>query len=41
MEKGIYFYGLIVPGHIMPTEKPHRMQPIRPMTGRPERDAAR
>ena len=24
---------LMVPGHIMPTEKPHRMQPISPITG--------
>lgn len=30
---------LIVPGHIIPTDKPQSAQPIRPIIGRGERDA--
>jgi len=32
---------LMVPGHMIPTEKPHRIQPVRQITGDPERDAAK
>ena len=32
---------LIVPGHMMPTEKPQKMQPIRPRTGLEDREASR
>ena len=32
---------LIVPGHMIPTEKPHRMQPISPMTGLADRETRR
>ena len=32
---------LIVPGYMMPTEKPQKTQPIKPTTGLAERDARR
>ena len=32
---------LKVPGHRIPTEKPHKAQPIRPSTGFVEKDASR
>lgn len=32
---------LIVPGHIMPTEKPQRAQPASPIIGKAERDAVK
>ncbi len=32
---------LIVPGHMMPTENPQKMQPINPRTGLEDRDANR
>ena len=32
---------LMVPGHMIPTEKPHKTQPISPITGSADRDASR